>query len=146
MIESATKHNTFLMNPKFGIKGYNVQDSSQWPPNYKIANHPNCISKKKNRDNFIDDYLKLTKWQPSAKYDMISNWTKNFEKKGKFSKEPKVTHTQSIMNENKKRPKPAPSDYKITGQIEQNLKHLNKNRSNSDKYCGFIEEAKFHSL
>lgn len=93
MIEAATKNNTNLLNPSFGIKGYMLQDSSQFHPNYKIDNTPNCFSKKKIRDNFIDDYLKSTKWQPAAKYDVIRDWTKALERKGKFSKEPKVTHT-----------------------------------------------------
>ena len=80
---------------------------------YKIPNQATAVSKKKNRESFIDDFTKLTKVTPSAKYNMIPDWTKNFDKRGKFLKAPKVTFTAGVIHENKRRPKPAPTAYKI---------------------------------
>ena len=44
------------------------------------------------------------------------------------------------MDENKKRPKPAPGAYPITDNIAENLKKKKQSLSlTADKMCGFIE-------
>jgi len=49
---------------------------------------------------------------------MISDWSKNFAKRGKWLKGPKITFTESVMSENKKRPKPAPTAYTMKSGID----------------------------
>lgn len=90
-------------------------------PYYKIQNI--APSKRKTRENFIDDYCKANAWKKPAQYEIIADWTKNFgQTTGKFLKAPKVSMTQGVINEHKKRPKPAPGSYPITDNIAENLK------------------------
>ena len=75
---------------------------------------------------------------------MIKDWTKNFGNNGKFLKGPKISMTQGLINENKKRPKPAPGSYPINNNIADNIKRKKTSLSlKAEKMCGFIEQAKW---
>lgn len=39
------------------------------------------------------------------------DWSKNLPRRGFWFKEPRTTFTESVMIENKRRPKPAPGQY-----------------------------------
>ena len=48
---------------------------------------------------------------PANKYDTVINWEKALGKRGKFSKSPRVTFTESILHEEIIKPKPGPGAY-----------------------------------
>ena len=112
-IQTGLKNQTNLRGPKFGIKGYNVQDNGEKAPLYRIQNMANCTYKSKSKGNYMDSFLKITKGVPAAKYNITSDWSKNYSTSniGKFLKAPKVTFTANVLLENKK--KPGPASYKI---------------------------------
>jgi hypothetical protein len=60
-IKTGLKYQTNLKKPKFGVKGYNIQDTYTYEPLYKIPNHIKAVVKQKDRGNFMDDFLKYTK-------------------------------------------------------------------------------------
>jgi len=97
------------------------------------------------KDNFIDIHLKNNNWQPSAaKYDLIKDWSKNFAGRGKFLKGPKITFTEGVLQENKKRPKPAPTSYDFKQYLGKSIKPSAKPTVASEKFCSFIDQAKWH--
>lgn len=72
------------MRPKFGIKNYEIKDNMHKEPHYKIDKI--AISKNDKANGVFDQYIKDRAFVPAAKYDMAIDWTKNFEKRGKFLK------------------------------------------------------------
>ena len=74
--------NTFnLSRPKFGIKSYEIADNMHYEPYYKNNNKNNGVEmiwrkKDKKTDHPIDDFVKANSWQPAAKYDIITDWSK----------------------------------------------------------------------
>lgn len=98
------------MRPKFGMKNYEVKDNMHKEPYFKIDKI--AINKKDKPDGHFDNYVKMKSFVPPAKYDLIQDWTKNFEKRGKFLKGQKISFVDLIMIDGKKRPKPAPTSYK----------------------------------
>lgn len=77
MVEGGNKIAFALTQPKFGVKGYNIQQTSQFEPQYKIRNI--AVTKRKTRENYIDDVCKANAWKKPAQYEMITDWTKNFK-------------------------------------------------------------------
>lgn len=72
---SVGQKNTFnLLNPKFGVKGYSVQQTSMFEPYYKITNI--TTSKRKNKENYIEEYIKANSWKKGAQYNVLYDWTK----------------------------------------------------------------------
>lgn len=57
------KHTTNVQKPKFGVKGYELQETTKLDPLYKIRGRTYLYEKdnKKGRGSFIDDFLKITK-------------------------------------------------------------------------------------
>jgi hypothetical protein len=111
-------------------------------PFYKIDKI--AVSKKDKPDGVFDQYIKMKAFVPAAKYDMICDWTKNFDKRGKFPKGTKVSYIDEILIEGKKRPMPAPTSYKHKEYIGQNISRVKD--STSEKMCGFIEQAKWQGI
>lgn len=70
--------------PKFGMRHYEVKSNMHKEPYYKID--AIAINKKDKPDGVFDRYVKMKSWIPPAKYDLIQDWSKNFEKRGKFLK------------------------------------------------------------
>jgi hypothetical protein len=103
-----------------------------------------AVSKRKNKENFIDDYVKQTKWQVGAKYNTLIDWNKCCDKRGKWLKSPKITFTESVMSENKKRPKPAPTHYNLKLEFDKMSKSSKPASVGGEKFCSFIEQAKFN--
>ena len=75
-ISTGLKYQENVRRPKFGVRGYQVQDTGDYEPLYKISNIANCTLKSKIRTNYLDNYVKLTKWTPAAKYNVTKDWTK----------------------------------------------------------------------
>ena len=50
-------------------------------------------------------------WVPPAKYNQTSDWNKHFPGRGKWLKGDKVTFTNQILIDNKKKPRPGPATY-----------------------------------
>merc|ERR1740117_761269 len=114
--------------------------------NYKIDSI--AIDKKdKKNDCFIDKHIKHMKWVPAAKYDLITDWTKNFGKRGKLLKGPKVTFTENVIFQGKKSKVPHnyPIEQKETG-FEKAYKLSKECVSKNKKICEFIEEAKWQGM
>jgi hypothetical protein len=65
MIESGYKATFNLKNPKFGVKGYNVQHTDNVEPIYKPAKI--AINKLEKADHFTDQHANLTKKYPACK-------------------------------------------------------------------------------
>lgn len=144
-IKTGLKYQTNLKKPKFGVKGYNIQDTYTYEPLYKIPNHIKAVVKQKDRGNFMDDFLKYTKQTPAAKYNVLYDWTKNFDPKtGKFKKSAKITFTGEIMNKAKKF-KPCPGFYKFKSPSEEQKGIAKRTFSYEDKGCSFIENTKRQS-
>lgn len=143
MMEANMKSYFNKMRPKFGIKNYEVKDNMHREPYFKIDKI--AINKKDKPDGVFDQYVKLKSSVPPAKYDLIQDWSKNFEKRGKFLKAQKITYIESILIDGKKRPKPGPNTYKHQEYIGKGLS-TNKKSSTSEKICGFIEQAKWQGL
>lgn len=74
MISNGMKTTFNLKKPKFGIKEYHVRDSHLEESIYKIPKI--AIGKLDKKDHFTDKASFLTKKYPSAKYDVLSNWSK----------------------------------------------------------------------
>ena len=90
----------------------------------------------------MDDFLKITRPNPSAKYDVLDDWSKKFDgKRGKFLKSEKVTHTEEIMKNSKKH-RPCPGYYKFKAPSEETKGFSKKGFSNEHKGCCFIDEQK----
>jgi hypothetical protein len=64
MVVGGNKKNASLTRPKFGVKGYEVQQTSMFEPYYKITNI--ATSKRKTKENFIDEYCKANAWKKPA--------------------------------------------------------------------------------
>lgn len=109
MLENNMKSYFNKTRPKFGMKNYEVKSNMHKEPYYKIDSI--AVNKKDKPDGVFDQYVKLKSGVPPAKYDLTQDWTKNFEKRGKFLKGQKITYIESILIEGKKRPKPAPTTY-----------------------------------
>lgn len=121
--------------PKFGIKNYELKDNMIKAPYYKID--AIAVNKKDKPDGVFDQYVKMKSGVPPAKYDILQDWAKNFEKRGKFLKGQKLTYIDDILIDGKKRPKPAPGLYKHKEYIGKDLGGGKK--ATSEKICGFIE-------
>jgi hypothetical protein len=107
-----------MHRPKFGVKGYSIQQTDKYDPFYKIPNNIKATYKSKERFNFLDEYTKFTKWVPSANYNITTDWTQNFAgKRGRFMKSKKVTMTEQMMIKGKKN-KPGPASYKIKSEFD----------------------------
>jgi hypothetical protein len=104
MLQTAMKNTFNLSRPKFGIKSYEVTDNMLYEPYYKNNYKNNGVEmiwrkKDKKTDHPIDDFTKLNSWQPPAKYDIITDWSKNNKdnKKNCFLKAPRTTSTQEVI-------------------------------------------------
>lgn len=137
MLESNMKSYFNKMRPKFGMKNYEIKDNMHKEPYFKIDKI--AVNKTDKKDGVFDQYVKLKSGVPPAKYDMIQDWTKNFDKRGKFLKAQKISFVDSIMIDGKKRPKPAPGLYKHKEYIGKNISTNKKSSGTSEKMCGFIE-------
>lgn len=73
------------MRPKFGIKNYEIYDRLKEPA-YKMDKNQLKKDKPKKPDGVFDQYIKMKAFVPAAKYDMICDWTKNFDKRGVLPK------------------------------------------------------------
>lgn len=124
------------------MKNYEIKDNMHREPYYRIDKI--AIAKKDKPDGVFDQYVKMKSFVPAAKYDMTIDWTKNFEKRGKFLKGEKITYIGSILNDGKKRPKPAPTSYNHKEYIGKNIPKGKD--AQAEKMCGFIEEAKWKGL
>lgn len=143
MLENNMKNYFNKMRPKFGMKNYEIKDNMHREPYYKIDKI--AISKKDKADGVFDQYVKMKSFVPPAKYDMAIDWTKNFDKRGKFLKGDKISYISSILMEGKKRPSPAPTSYNHKEYIGKNIS-TNRKDSTSEKICGFIEQAKWQGI
>ena len=102
MIESGYKATFNLKDPKFGVKGYNVQDTYNIEPIYKPARIAiNKLDKKD--DHFTDLHAKLTKAYPPCKVGPLG-WekpppfaTSQYAKKYQFLKAPKITMSAMMI-------------------------------------------------
>ena len=146
--------NTFnLTRPKFGIKSYEVADNMHYEPYYKNNNRNNGVEmiwrkKDKKTDHPIDDFVKVNSWQPPAKYDIITDWSKNNQnnKKNCFLKAPRTTSTHEVMNLSKKKNYPGPI-YKSNLFVgSENIGSIGQKPGPHDlKFCSFIEDSAFKS-
>lgn len=113
-------------------------------PYYKITNI--TTSKRKNKENYIEEYIKANNWKKGAQYNVLYDWTKTQPQwRGAFLKGPKISSTEGVILENKRRPKPGPGIYPITNNIYDNLKKNSSKVSSDVKDCGFIEASKHQS-
>lgn len=97
-IKTGLRNQTNMRKPKFGIKYYRIQDTGTYDPYYKIPNQVKAVGKQKDRGSFMDEFLKITKPNPAAKYNILDDWTKKFDPKtGKFLKSEKLTFTGEVM-------------------------------------------------
>ena len=153
MMEDQMKLYFNKARPKYGIKNYHVADNMNKEPYFKIQKI--AFSKHdKPKDHFLDAHCKIHGPKPApGKYRTEYKWdellTKSFKTRGHFYKEPKITFTQSIMDESKKdHRKAAPNTYFKEGQglrvIGGNLKRARPSVSTSEKSCAHIEAAKWH--
>ena len=117
MIESGFKATFQLNNPKFGVKGYNLQQTYSFEPLYKPAKI--CIGKLDKQDHFTDNHAKITKNFPSCKVGH-DHWEKpppfattHHSKKYQFLKGPKLTMSAMMIEDAKKKNIPAPNAYKL---------------------------------
>lgn len=139
--------------PKHGIKNYHVADNFNKEPYYKIqkiafAKHD------KPKDHFLDAHCKIHGPKPApGKYKTEYKWDellmKSYKTRGHFYKQPKITFTQSVMDESKRDyRKAAPNTYFKDGQglicIGGNIKRATSNASTSEKSCAHIDDAKWH--
>jgi hypothetical protein len=75
-----------MKRPAYGMKNYAIQDSTMKEGCYKIPSGSHAVfSMKTDNRNFIDEYVKNTKWQPAAKYNVAPDWSKLFGKRGKWN-------------------------------------------------------------
>jgi hypothetical protein len=136
MLMSNMKNYFNKTRPKFGIKNYEMKDNMHKEPYFQISKI--AINKKDKPDGVFDQYIKLKSFVPPAKYDLMYDWTKNFEKRGKFLKGQKISYIEEILIDGKKRPKPAPTTYNHKEYIGKGLS-AGKKDSTAEKICGFIE-------
>lgn len=101
MIESGFKATFNLKDPKFGVKGYNVQDTYNIEPIYKPAKI--AVAKLDKQDHFTDLHAKITKNYPPCKIAPIG-WEKppafattQHAKRYQFLKAPKVTMSALVI-------------------------------------------------
>ena len=90
----------------FGISGYKLPDTSLLmfrPRTTKIAKY--------NIPHFIDKHTKQMSFVPGPIYETVTDWKEIMKKKGKFSKSPRVTFTESILHDGKIKPQPGPGAY-----------------------------------
>ena len=108
MVYSANRLKFVVENPKIGMKNYELKSNMHIEPMFKVQSI--ALRKSLKQDHFIDQYVKQNKWKQSAQYNLI-DFLKNIPKTGKWSKCPRITYTESVILENKRRPKPAPNHY-----------------------------------
>ena len=82
MIESGFKATFNLQDPKFGLKGYNLQTTNSFEPVYKPPKI--SINRKDKQDHFTDLEAKLTKGFPPCKLGHVA-----------WEKPPPFAHTQT---------------------------------------------------
>lgn len=118
-IKTGLRNQTNMRKPKFGIKYYRIQDTGTYDPYFKIPNVVKAVGKQKDRGSFMDEFLKITKPSPAAKYNILEDWTKKFDSKtGKFLKSEKLTFTGEVMRQSK-RSRPCPGLYKFKAPSEE---------------------------
>ena len=128
----------------FGITGYHLPNTelvTGRPRTTKFTHY--------NVPHFIDAYSKSKAFIPGPKYETLIDWKTTLQNKGKFTKSPRITYTQSIIAECKLRETPGPGAYYTKPKNEGPYKRDNKSPSASDKsgkVCAFIEEAKFRGI
>eukprot|EP00347_Sterkiella_histriomuscorum_P004088 403361797 len=121
----------------FGISGYHLPNTNiitQRPRTTKFTTY--------NVPHFIDKYTKSREFVPGPKYDTMQDWKNNLKARGQFSKSPRVTFTETVIKESKWLEHPGPGAYKHFDGFKKN-KHDKVNVALRDKFCEFIEEAKF---
>ncbi len=96
------------------------------------------------KGGFMDFYVNQNKWKVISSHSH-DDWSKIFPRRGFWLKQPRTTFTESVMIENKKRPKPAPGQYAMKSLID-GIKQKAVSGAKSEKICGFIEESKWQSL
>jgi len=104
MITTGMKAEFNLKRPKYGLKGYYMPEPNLHEANYKIDAF--AINRRDKQDHEIDNEVKKHSWVPSAKYDVLTDWSKP-EKfatstgrvRGRFLKGKKMTMTEDILFE-----------------------------------------------
>lgn len=104
MVESSNKQKFNLIQPKFGMKNYICKDNMHVEPFNRVQN---IIQMKNMKGGFVDFYLSQNKWKVMSTHSH-DDWSKIFPRRGFWMKQPRTTFTESVIIENKKRPKPAP--------------------------------------
>lgn len=90
----------------WGIEGYKLPDTSLItlrPKTTKIINFK--------QPHYIEQIAKAKEYVPGPHYDVVPNWKEILSDKGKFTKSPRITYTESIIHETKLRGTPAPGVY-----------------------------------
>lgn len=121
----------------WGIEGYKLPDTSLItlrPKTTKILPFK--------QPHFIEQITKAKEYIPGPQYDVITNWKEILKEKNRFTKSPRITFTESIIQETKLRGTPAPGVYDHKSYIG-GLKSEKAKTDKTEKVCAFIEEAKY---
>lgn len=97
---------------------------------------------------FIDMQAKMKNFVPPPnKYEMFFNWKDPAElkKKGHFSKQPRITFTESILKNPRLKEWPGPASYKVP-KSEFDTPGTKNQQKGADKMCAFISEAQYRSI
>lgn len=121
----------------WGIEGYKLPDTSLITLRPKTTKFINF-----KQPHYIEQITKAKEFIPGPHYDVIQNWKEILKDKGKFTKSPRTTFTESIIQETKLRGTPAPGVYNHQSFIGM-LKGEKNKSDKTDKLCAFIEEAKY---
>ena len=88
------KRTSTMTNPKFGLKGYHLQDSKLKDKVYKVPQIVKYIDGQKIKDSYIDVAVKQKGWVPFTK-TKLTDWSDaKFTTGGKVLKGPKVLMTE----------------------------------------------------
>lgn len=135
-------------HPQYGPKGYECRDSSLIEPNYKIKKI--CFArpedKEKKRDHFLDAVMKLAKTRPDCKMPHDDWSAKSYISGGSFLKGKKISMTERIMQQVKKKAVPGPGQYPVKD-VDRNGSRapIVFKQAKEEKYCSFMEDAKAKS-
>ena len=139
---SLNKRTSTLIRPKYGMKGYHLQDSKLKDKIYQIPKIVKYIEGQKIKDGYIDHAVKEKGWVPFTKIKLTDWSDMKFTPGGKSLKGAKISMTEEAMNFAKKKGIPAPNAYFKDLKPDPGAK---SSVSKGPKYCGFIEHAKWES-
>ena len=102
MISNGMKNQFNLKRPKFGLANYGLQNSQLEDSIYKADQI--AMSKRDKKDHFTELHANLTAKVPSAKYDILNDWSKDpafsssaGRMRGKFLGCKKLTMSEQVM-------------------------------------------------